>query len=90
MLLYIILHYNITPPATRGTERATSVKLQLLRLQSSEGKFTTPREIEPARRSLYRRGSRTFAEVARLAPYGSTLTPASIIIIHTLVILEYH
>ena len=37
---------------------------QLLRLQSSEGKFTMSREIEPVRRSFCRHGGCTFAGVA--------------------------
>ena len=41
-----------------------------LRLQSSEGKFTTSREIEPVRMSFRRRRSCTFTEVARLVPSG--------------------
>ena len=53
-----------------GTERATSVNTSLLRLQSSEGKFTTSREIEPVRRSFRRRRSCTFTEAARLVPSG--------------------
>ena len=49
-----------------GTKRATSATTTFLRLQSSEGKFTTSREVEPVRRSLRRRqkshvyGSGTF------------------------------
>ena len=37
-----------------GTKRATSVSMPLLRLQSSEGKSATSREIEPVRGSLRR------------------------------------
>ena len=54
-----------------GTKRATSESTPLLRLQSTEGKFTTSHEIEPVRRSFRRHGSSTFAEVARLVPSGS-------------------
>ena len=43
-----------------GTKRATSANMPLLRLQSSEEKFTMPREIEPVRRSFCRHGSCTF------------------------------
>ena len=43
-----------------GTKRATRVNMPLLRLQSSEGKFTMSREIEPVRRSFRRHGSGTF------------------------------
>ena len=53
-----------------GTKRATSVHVPLLCLQSSEGKSTMPREIEPVRRSFCRHGSCTFTEVARLVPSG--------------------
>ena len=53
-----------------GTKRATSPKIPLLRLQSSEGKFTTSREIEPARRSCRRRRSCTITKAACLAPSG--------------------
>ena len=56
------------PPG--GTNRAPSANTPLLRLQSSEGKFTTSREVEPARRSFYRHGSRKLTEVARLVPSG--------------------
>ena len=51
-----------------GTKCATSVNIQLLRLQSSEGKFTMSREIEPIRRSFSIHRSGTFTEVARLVP----------------------
>ena len=54
-----------------GTKRATSAKMPLLCLQSSEGKFTTSREIEPVRRSFCRHGSCTFTAVARLVPSGA-------------------
>ena len=53
-----------------STRRATSANMPLLRLQSSEGKFTTSREIEPVRRSFRRRRSCTLTEVARLVPSG--------------------
>ena len=45
--------------------------MQLLRLQSSEGKFTMSREIEPGRRSFRRHRSCTFTEVARSVPSRS-------------------
>ena len=45
--------------------------MPLLRLQSSERKFTMSREIEPVRRSFRRRRSCTFTEVARWVPSGS-------------------
>ncbi len=38
------------------------------RLQSSEGKFTMSREIEPVRRSFCRHGSCTFTEITRVVP----------------------
>ena len=50
--------------------------MPLLRLQSSEGKFTTSREIEPVRRSFRRHGSCTFTEVARLVPSGNCKHPS--------------
>ena len=53
-----------------GTECATSANEPLLRLQSSEGKFTTSREVELVRRSFRRHGSCTFSEVALLVPSG--------------------
>ena len=56
--------------ASGGTKRATSKNVPLLRLQSSEGKFTMSREIEPIRRSFCRRRSRAFTEVASLVPSG--------------------
>ena len=43
--------------------------------KSSEGKFTISREIEPVRRSFCRHGSRTFMELARLAPSGPSSAP---------------
>ena len=46
--------------------------MPLLRLQSSEAKFTKSREIEPVRRSFCRHGSRTFTEVACLVPSSRT------------------
>ena len=55
-----------------STKRAISVNMQVLRLQSSEGKFTMFREIEPVRRSFCRDGSGTFQEVARLV-FGAFL-----------------
>ena len=55
-----------------GTKRATSANMPLVRLQSSEGKFATSREIEPVRRSFCRHRSRTSTEVARLVPSGDT------------------
>ena len=55
-----------------GTKRATSINTPLLRLQSSEGKLTMPREIEPVRRSFHGRRSCAFTEVARLALSGRT------------------
>ena len=58
-----------------GTKRATSANVPLLGLQSSEGRFPTPREIEPGRRSFCRRGSCTFTEVARLVPSGDGQLP---------------
>ena len=57
-------------PSPCRTKRATSFNMSLLRMQSSEGKFTMSREIEPVRRSFCRRGSCTFTEVARLVPSG--------------------
>ena len=51
-----------------GTKRATSENMPLLRLQSSEGKFTMSCEIEPVHRSVCGHGSFTFTEVARLVP----------------------
>ena len=54
-----------------GTKRATSVNIPLLRLQSSEGKFTMSCEIEPVCRSFCRHGSCTFTQVARLVPSGT-------------------
>ena len=56
-----------------GTKLDTSVSVPLLRLQSSEGKFTTSLEIEPVRRSLCRRRSCTFTDAARLVPSGRIL-----------------
>ena len=53
-----------------GTKRATSANMPPLRLQSSEGKFTMSREIEPVRRSFRRSGSCTLTEVERLVPSG--------------------
>ena len=50
-------------PTFRRHQRASSVNMPLLRLQSSEGRFTRSREIEPVRRSFCRRRSCTFAEV---------------------------
>ena len=47
-------------PGPGGTKRATSVNVALLRLRSSEGKFTMSCEIESERRSFCRH------EVARL------------------------
>ena len=38
----------------------------------ARGKSTTSPEIEPVRRSFLMRGSRTFTEVARLVPSGSS------------------
>ena len=60
-----------------GTKRATFVNAPLLRLQSSEGKFTMSHEIEPVRRSLRRSRSCTFMEVARLVPSGLNNPPSS-------------
>ena len=57
-------------PISGGTKRATSVNASLLRPQSSEGKCTTSRGIEPERRSFRGHGSCTFTEVARLVPSG--------------------
>ena len=51
-----------------GTKLETSANMPLLRLQSSEGKFTMAREIEPVSKSFRRHGSCAFAEVARLVP----------------------
>ena len=45
-------------------------KCHFLRLQSSEGKFTMSREIEPVRRSFCKHGSCMFTEVARVVPSG--------------------
>ena len=45
-----------------GIKRATCVDMPPLRLQSSEQKFTMPREIEPARRSFRRRRSWMFTD----------------------------
>ena len=53
-----------------GTKHATLANMPLLHLQSSEGEFTTSREIEPIRRVFCRRRSCTFTEVARLVPSG--------------------
>ena len=54
-----------------GPRRAASVNVPLLRLQSSEGKFASSREIGPVRRRSYcRHGSCTFTEVARLVHSG--------------------
>ena len=53
----------------------TSVNTPLPRLQSSEGKFTMSREIEPVRRSFCRHGSCTFKEVARLMLSGKMCLP---------------
>ena len=50
------------------TKRATTVDIPLPRLQSSEGKYTTSREIETVHRSFRRRRSCTVTEVARLVP----------------------
>ena len=47
--------------------------MSLLRLQSSEGKLTTSREIQPIRRSVCVHGSCTFTEVARLVPSGGAI-----------------
>ena len=61
---------HLTKSGSGGTKRATFVNMPLLRLQSSEGKFTMCREIEPVRRPICRHGSCTFTEVARLVPSG--------------------
>ena len=61
-----------------GTERATSVNIPLLRLQSSEGEFAMSREIKPVRRSCYRHGCFMFTEVARLG----LLVAYSVVVVH--------
>ena len=53
-----------------GTKRAASVYMPLLLLQSSVGNFTTSDGTKPVRRSLRRRRSCSFTEVARLVPSG--------------------
>ena len=53
-------HLPVSAISSGGTKRATSVNTPLLQLQSSEGKSTMPREIEPARKSFCRRRSCTF------------------------------
>ena len=55
-----------------GTKRATSADMPLPSLQSSEGEFTTSRDIAPVRRSFCRHGSCTLTEVARLVPSGAS------------------
>ena len=57
-----------------GTKHATSVDMRLLRLQSSEGKLATSREVEPVRGSLCRRGGRTRTEVARFGAFWGMKT----------------
>ena len=69
--IYIYTH-NIHMYISGGTIRDTSMNTPLLRLQSSEGKFTRSREIEPVRRSFCRRRSCTFTKVTRLAHSGCT------------------
>ena len=64
------------PPWSCGLFQAAQnvrlpLNIPLLRLQSSEGKFTMSREIEPVRRSFRRHGSCTFTEVAHLVPSGN-------------------
>ena len=51
-----------------GAKRATSAKVPLPRLQSSEGKFAMSREVEPLRRSFCRHDSCT------LTTYTITIT----------------
>ena len=74
IVVIMINHYHYYCPWTSSgsTKCATFVNMTpLLRPQSSEGKFNAvSRGIEPVRRSLRRRGSRTLTEVARLAPSG--------------------
>ena len=67
--IYIYI-YTCISCISGGAKCATFVNMPVLHPQSSEGKFATSREIEPVRRSLRRRGSRTFTEVARLVPSG--------------------
>ena len=55
-------HQEVAARRSGGTKRATSISMALLCLQSSEGKFTMSREIEPAGRSFRRRRSCPFAE----------------------------
>ena len=51
--VYIYIYiYIYTPHYPGGTKRATSANMPLPRLQSSEGKVTTSREIEAVRRSF--------------------------------------
>ena len=50
---------NRSTARSGGTKRATSVNVPLLRLRSSEGKFTMSREMKPVRRSFCRHGSCT-------------------------------
>ena len=52
-------------------DAATSMKVPLLCLQSSEGTFTMSRENKSVRRSFCRHRSCTLTEVARLVPPGN-------------------
>ena len=65
-LLYIYIYTGFV----RRRQTCYLPNVLRLRLQSSEWKFTTSREIEPVRRSFRRRRSCTFTEVARLVPSG--------------------
>ena len=56
----------------KGTKLQAAPNMSLLCLQSPEGKFTMSREIETVRRSCCRCRSRTFTEVARFVPSGTT------------------
>ena len=51
MCIYIYIYiYPSVRTGSGGTKRATSANMPLLRPQSSEGKFTMSREIEPVSR----------------------------------------
>ena len=82
--------FDRSPDSSGSTKRATSGHMPLLRLQSSEGKFTMSCEIEPVRRSFCRH----CAEVARLrkwhdwcllvSPTGIRLAPGPLRCVATL------
>ena len=67
----LVQRARAAPLRSATKKRTTSANMPLLRLQSSEGKFTMSREIERTRRPFCRHGSSMFTEVARLVPSGN-------------------